>query len=67
MTYRWSRPNWYAESGVELRLGTRVAGVDPGRRLVRLADSSTVAYGDLVLATGSGPPRSEWPAAIIRS
>ena len=48
-------PDWYAENGVDLRLGTRVAGVDPGRRQVRLADSSTVAYGDLVLATGSRP------------
>ncbi|MEP9384513.1 FAD-dependent oxidoreductase [Nocardioides cheoyonin] len=46
---------WYAEHGVDLRLGTRVVDVHRDRRTVELADRSEVAYDDLVLATGSIP------------
>jgi NAD(P)H-nitrite reductase large subunit len=46
---------WYAEHGVDLRLGTRVVDVHRDRREVELADRSRVPYDRLVLATGSIP------------
>ena len=47
---------WFAERGVDLRLGTRVARDRPRRpREVELVDGSRVAYDRLVLATGSIP------------
>ncbi|SEL76309.1 NAD(P)/FAD-dependent oxidoreductase [Streptacidiphilus jiangxiensis] len=39
----------------ELRPGTEVVGLDLGARLLTLADGSTEAYDDLVLATGANP------------
>lgn len=46
---------WYADNDVDLRLGTRVTGLDPAAHEVTLKDGSTVAYDKLVLATGSIP------------
>ncbi len=46
---------WYAEHGVDLRLGQRVLAVDRERRDVMLVDGETVPYDRLVLATGSIP------------
>ena len=43
---------WYEEHDVELHLGTRVAGVEPPDRQVRLEDGRTFAYDRLLLATG---------------
>ncbi|WP_036554962.1 FAD-dependent oxidoreductase [Nocardioides insulae] len=48
-------PEWYAEHGVELRLGTRVVDVHREAREVELADRQLVPYDRLVLATGSIP------------
>ncbi len=48
-------PQWYAERGVDLRLGTRVDRIDPERRAVELVDGEPVPYDTLVLATGSLP------------
>ncbi len=46
---------WYAEHGVDLRLGARVLDVDRDRREVELVDGRRFAYDVLVLATGSIP------------
>lgn len=46
---------WYAEHGVALRTGVRVAEVDRARREVVLVDRDRVPYDRLVLATGSIP------------
>lgn len=46
---------WYADHGIDLRLGARVTELDTGRRLVVLADGGEVGYDRLVLATGSIP------------
>jgi nitrite reductase (NADH) large subunit len=46
---------WYAERGVELRVGTRVSHVDRTRRRVTLSDGASLPYDVLVLATGSSP------------
>ena len=48
-------PDWYADHGVDLRLGTRVLELDRDAGEVRLADGTTVGYDWLVLATGSIP------------
>lgn len=46
---------WYADNGVDLRLGARVLGVDRERKDVMLVDGTLVEYDVLVLATGSIP------------
>jgi len=50
---------WYADHGVDLRLGTRVVDIHrdrpEGRRTVELADRQELPYEQVVLATGSIP------------
>ncbi|QCX28802.1 FAD-dependent oxidoreductase [Nocardioides jishulii] len=52
-------PAWFAEHGVDLRLGVRVVGIDRDAREVETVDDlgveSRVAYTELVLATGLIP------------
>ncbi len=48
-------PEWYAEHGVDLRLGARVLEIDRERSDVMLVDGTTIPYDELVLATGSIP------------
>ena len=55
--------SWYAEHGVDLRLGTRVTGLDPGAHEVSLADGSRAGYAKLLLTTGSSPRRLPVPGA----
>lgn len=52
---------WYAEHDVDLRLGTRVTGIDPAAHEVALADGSRTGYAKLLLATGSSPRRLPVP------
>ncbi|MFD5462163.1 NAD(P)/FAD-dependent oxidoreductase [Kitasatospora sp. NPDC127059] len=56
-------PQWYAEHDVTLRLGMAVTSVDPAARTVTLADDGEVAYGKLLLTTGSVPRRLPVPGA----
>jgi 3-phenylpropionate/trans-cinnamate dioxygenase ferredoxin reductase component len=56
---------WYAENGVDLRLGVRVTALDPGAKQVSLADGGTVAYDRLLLATGAFPRRLNAPGADL--
>ena len=56
-------PSWYADNGVELRLGVPVTGIDPAAHEVGLADGSRVGYAKLLLATGSSPRRLPTPGA----
>lgn len=53
--------SFYAEAGIDLRLGTRVTGIDRVAQEVVLGDER-LGYTHLVLATGSLPRRL--PAAI---
>jgi 3-phenylpropionate/trans-cinnamate dioxygenase ferredoxin reductase subunit len=49
----WVRPEgWYAEQGVEVRLGARADRVDPADRAVVLGDGERVPYDRLLVATG---------------
>ena len=54
---------WYADNGVELRLGVPVTGIDPAAHEVWLADGSRIDYAKLLLATGSSPRRLPVPGA----
>jgi len=54
---------WYAEHGVDLRLGARVTGIDPAAHEVTLADGSRAGYAKLLLATGSTPRHLSVPGA----
>src|SRR5215471_20312387 len=56
---------WYAENGVDLRLGVRVTALDPGAKQVSLGDGGTVAYDRLLLATGASPRRLNAPGADL--
>jgi NAD(P)H-nitrite reductase large subunit len=46
---------WYADNGVDLRLGARVLEIDRMREDVMLVDGTVVEYDALVLATGAIP------------
>ena len=46
---------WYEENDIELKLGERVELIDRSSRSVVLENGETLAYGILVLATGSRP------------
>jgi 3-phenylpropionate/trans-cinnamate dioxygenase ferredoxin reductase component len=44
--------DWYEENAVELILGARAAGLEPGAQLVVLDGGEPVPYGKLLVATG---------------
>jgi len=46
---------WYADHGIDLRLGARVLEVDRDAHEVMLVDGTRIGYDRLVLATGSIP------------
>ena len=52
---------FYAEHDIDLRLSTRVAGLDRAASRVRLDSGETIAYEHLVLATGSRLRRLDVP------
>src|SRR6516225_1136474 len=56
---------WYAENGVDLRLGVQVTALDPGAKQVSLDDGGTVAYDRLLLATGASPRRLRAPGGDL--
>lgn len=53
--------DWYAEQGIELVLGERVASIDRGARRLTTDAGRRLAYDRLVLATGSNPARPPVP------
>ena len=56
---------FYAEHGIELRLGARVVAVDAAAREVRLADGSRCGFQALLLATGAEPVRLDIPGSDL--
>ena len=55
--------HFYAEHGVETRLGCRAEHIDREARKVRLDDGSVLDYDTLLLATGSTPRQVPLPGA----
>ncbi len=45
--------DWYAEQGIELRVGRSVSALDAGRREVVVDGRERVPYDDLLIATGA--------------
>ena len=56
---------WYAEQGVELRLGTRVTVIDPAAHEITVGSGERVAYTKLLLATGATPRRLTAPGSDL--
>jgi NADPH-dependent 2,4-dienoyl-CoA reductase/sulfur reductase-like enzyme len=55
----------YAELDVDLRLGTTATALDLDRRAIVLGDGETVAFEQLVIATGAAPRRLPVPGAEL--
>src|SRR5690606_33519549 len=55
--------NYYADNGIELRLGAEVTGIDVQAREVLLRDGGRTGYDRLLLATGAEPVRLPIPGA----
>jgi len=55
--------SWYTRRSVDLRTGTAVVAIDPGRREATLADGQTVRFDRCLLATGASPRRLGVPGA----
>jgi NADPH-dependent 2,4-dienoyl-CoA reductase/sulfur reductase-like enzyme len=53
----------YAERGIEVRLQTRVAGIDVAAGRVHLETGDMVAFDKLLIATGGAPRRLAMPGA----
>ncbi|HLH28303.1 MAG TPA: NAD(P)/FAD-dependent oxidoreductase, partial [Acidimicrobiales bacterium] len=54
---------FYAEQGIELRTGTRVAAVDIAGSAVELGSGERLAYDRLLLTTGASPRRLDVPGS----
>ena len=54
-----------ADMGIELRSGLRVCGIDRAAKTLTAADGETIAYDNLVLATGSQAVRLPFPGADL--
>jgi NADPH-dependent 2,4-dienoyl-CoA reductase/sulfur reductase-like enzyme/nitrite reductase/ring-hydroxylating ferredoxin subunit len=56
---------FWSERGIDLRMGARVAAIDPEARMLRLEDGSVISYGALLLATGADPVRLSLPGTDL--
>jgi 3-phenylpropionate/trans-cinnamate dioxygenase ferredoxin reductase subunit len=63
---RIKKAEWYEQHDIGLRVGTSVAHVDVDSRSVRLTDDESLAFDQLLLATG-GRARCPWDAAGVRT
>ena len=57
--------SFYSGNDIELRLGNAVREIDGEGRTVRLEDGDSLAFTDLVIATGSRPRRLDVPGADL--
>jgi NADPH-dependent 2,4-dienoyl-CoA reductase/sulfur reductase-like enzyme/nitrite reductase/ring-hydroxylating ferredoxin subunit len=53
--------DWYQGQGIDLRLNSRVAQIDPHAKQVTLADGRQISFGALLLATGADPVHLDIP------
>ena len=56
-------PEFYRDNGIDLRLETEVASIDPRGRSVSLGDGKSLPFDKLLLATGAEPIRLDIPGA----
>jgi NADPH-dependent 2,4-dienoyl-CoA reductase/sulfur reductase-like enzyme len=56
---------FYSDAAIDLRLGTRVSGINPAAREVTCANGSSFAYDRLLLATGAEAVRLPTPGADL--
>src|SRR5215470_4298643 len=54
---------FYRDSGIDLRLETEVASIDPRGRSISLKDGKNLRFDKLLLATGAEPIRLDIPGA----
>ncbi len=54
---------WFRDHDIDLRLGTEVNTIEPGKHAVTLPDGEAVSYDKLLLATGSRSRRPTLPGA----
>ena len=57
--------SFYAEAGIKLMTGARVAAIEPAAKTVRLESSEAFAYDHLIIATGAKPRRLNIPGADL--
>ena len=57
--------DFYVENKIDLRLGVKVAGVDPKARKVTLTDGTALPYDRLLLATGAEAIRPAFPGSDL--
>jgi NADPH-dependent 2,4-dienoyl-CoA reductase/sulfur reductase-like enzyme/nitrite reductase/ring-hydroxylating ferredoxin subunit len=55
--------DYYGDAGIDLRLDTSVAALDPKQRHVTLGNGDRVAFDRLLLATGAEPVKLQIPGA----
>jgi NADPH-dependent 2,4-dienoyl-CoA reductase/sulfur reductase-like enzyme len=55
--------DWYAEHGIDLRMGVTVTGIDRASSAVVISDDSTQHYDRLLLTTGASPRRLNFPGS----
>lgn len=56
---------FWVERNVEMRLNTKVVGVDPNAKTVSFEDGGVLGYGKLIWATGGAPRRLPIPGAEL--
>ena len=57
--------DFYADKGIDLKLGTNVTAIDRAAHTLNLGDGSTLGYDRLLLATGAEPVRLTIPGATL--
>jgi nitrite reductase (NADH) large subunit len=61
---------WFADAGIDVRIGVKAVAIDRTRRMVTASDGSELPYDRIVLATGSYPfvppvPGKELPGCCV--
>lgn len=57
------KSDWYEKRGIEVKIASAVAAIEPDSRTVTLADGSTDSYDNLILATGASANRPPIPGS----
>jgi NADPH-dependent 2,4-dienoyl-CoA reductase/sulfur reductase-like enzyme len=56
---------FWADKGIDLKLGAAVTAIDPAAHRVTLSDGSTVSYRKLIWSGGGDPRRLPVPGAVL--